>query len=327
MHPETNVLDLEGLTAAARLLNQGPADLDWLTRRLRSELKDPRVTVECVTATVMTTTVLIGRPDGRVCRLVDVLEGQTLTHRVPAATAGRTDLWTNLSLQPLYAYAGIDPLPLTTGGELTAGRFGHAALIGPPGWLPDVPAGGLVGLTVERGRVRVVPLPEGVNASPEHEQQVRATLAQHIREEAWWSDYGEPNREAELNRAIGHALLEDPDLFRRPLSPLTELLHDVLSEHSRRHLFDDVALGGGGGRVVLRRRDARVPPQRAEPASAQVRHVLRPVRGGDPRPRGVAHTLRRGPRALGGLGRTCHEESCTDLSARDRGVTTIAHSR
>ena len=246
MHPEANLLDIDELSVAVRLLRQGPADLDWLTRRLRAELKDARVTPDRVAATVMTTTVLVGRPDGQVCRLLDVLEGQTLTHRVAAATPGRTDLWTNLSLQPLYAYAGIDPLPLTTGGELTAAKFGHPALIGPSGWLPDVPAGDLIGLRVENGQVQVLPLPVGVDATPEREQEVRATLARHIREEAWWSDYGERNREAELNRAIGHALLEDPRLFELPLSPLIELLHDVLAEHSRRHLIEDTAAWEAG---------------------------------------------------------------------------------
>jgi hypothetical protein len=186
-----------------------------------------------------------------VCRLIDLLEGQTLTHRVEAGTAGRTDLWTNLSLQPLFTYAGIDPLPLLTGGELTTAKFGHAALVGPAGWLPDVPAGGLVGLTVEDGRVRVTPMHEGVAASPKHEQEVRALLARHIREEAWWSDFGEPNREAELTRAIGSALLEDPDLFAVPVSPLIELLHDILTEHSRRHLFDDTAAWEAGPVVAL----------------------------------------------------------------------------
>ncbi|WP_169744219.1 hypothetical protein [Knoellia aerolata] len=194
----------------------------------------------------MSTTLLVGMPDGRICRLLDVLDGQTLTHRVEAATTGRTDLWTNVSLLPLLVCAALDPIPLVTGGALTAAEFGHPALVGPPGWMPDVPAGALLALTVERGRVRIEALSDGVGSTPAQEQRVRAILGRHIRDEAWWSDVAEPNREAELNRAVSHGLIEDPELFRTPVSPLIELLHDVLSEHSRAHVFDDAAAWDAG---------------------------------------------------------------------------------
>jgi hypothetical protein len=251
MQPETDFLEPDVLSVALRLLSNGPADIEWLTRRLRTQLKDARLTTKQVTATVESATMLVGRPDGRVCRLLDVLNGQTLTHRVTAATDGRTDLWTDLSLQPLYVCAMVDPIPLTTGGQLRAADFGHSALVGPRGWLPDIAAGGLLAVCVDAGRVHLEALPDGVNASPAHEQEVRETLARHIRLESWWSDFGEPNREAELNRAIGNALLEDPALFATPVSPLIELLHDVLTEHSRRHLFDDTAAWEAGDVVSM----------------------------------------------------------------------------
>ena len=251
MQPETDILEPDVLSVALRLLSNGPADIEWLTRRLRTQLKDARLTTKHVSATVESATVLVGRPDGRVCRLLDVLEGQTLTHRVTAATGGRTDLWTDLSLLPLHVCALYDPIPLMTGGEIRAAEFGHSALVGPRGWLPEVPAGGLLAVSVEAGRVHLEQLPDGVNASPEHEQGVRETMARHIRLEGWWSDFGEPNREAELNRAIGNALLEDPTLFATPVSPLIELLHDVLTEHSHRHLFDDTAAWEAGEVVSM----------------------------------------------------------------------------
>ncbi|MFW5471092.1 hypothetical protein ACOCJ4_13725 [Knoellia sp. CPCC 206435] len=245
-HDADALAQLDQLSTALRVLASGPLPLDWLTGRLRAEFRDARVTRESVIAMAMNATVLVGRPDGRICRLLDVLDGQTLTHRVEAATTDRTDLWTNVSLQPLLLCASLDPIPLVTGGELTAAEFGHPALLGPAGWLPDVPAGTVLALTVEGGRVRIEALPNGVGATAAQEQRVRAILGRHIREEAWWSDVGEPNREAELNRALGHALIEDPELFRRPVSPLVELLHDVLSEHSRQHVFDDTAAWAAG---------------------------------------------------------------------------------
>ena len=244
-------LDPAELSVALRVLDDGPADVEWLTQRLRRELRDARLDEKQVAAAVQSTTVLVGRPDGRVSRLIDLLEGQTLTHRVTVGTANRTDLWTNLSLQPLHACALMAPIPLATGGALRAAEFGHAALVGPQGWLPDVPPGAILALSVRHGQLRIASLPSGTSASPEQEQAVRATLARHIREEAWWSDFGDPDRAGELNRAFGHALLEDPDLFRVPVSPLIELLHDVLSEHSRRHLFDDTAAWDTGEVVAF----------------------------------------------------------------------------
>ena len=238
--------EMDVLSTALRVLASGPLDLDWLWRRLRADLRDVRLTRQSVMDMVMSATVLVGRPDGQICRLLDVLDGQTLTHRVEAATKDRRDLWTNVSLQPLLLCATFDPIPLATGGELTAAQFGHPALLGPPGWIPEVATGTLLALTVDRGRVRIEALPDGVGATPAEEQRVRAILGRHIREEAWWSHEAEPNREAELNRAIGHALVENPELFRTPVSPLIELLHDVLSEQSRRHVFDDAAAWNAG---------------------------------------------------------------------------------
>ena len=166
---QSNLLDIDERRAPARpsgsrLVDPAPA----------AELKDARVTPDRVAATVMTTTVLVGRPDGQVFRLLDVLEGQTLTHRVAAATPGRTDLWTNLSPNRSTPTPGSTHCHWT-GGELTA-AVRAPRLIGPSGWLPDVPAGDLIGLRVENGQVQVLPLPDGVDATPEREQEVRATL-------------------------------------------------------------------------------------------------------------------------------------------------------
>ena len=144
MDIEGNGLGPDQVDVPLRVLDNGPAEVDWLTQRLRSELRDTHFDEKRVTSAVESATVLVGRPDGRVSRLLDLLEGQTLTHRVTAGTVGRTDLWTNLSLQPLHACAVMAPIPLASGGEVRSAQFGHAALVGPPGWLPDVPAGSLL---------------------------------------------------------------------------------------------------------------------------------------------------------------------------------------
>ena len=154
MDIEGNGLGPDQVDIALRVLDNGPAEVEWLTERLRSELRDTHIDEKRVTSAVESATVLVGRPDGRVSRLLDLLEGQTLTHRVTAGTVGRTNLWTNLSLQPLHACAVMAPIPLASGGEVRSAQFGHAALVGPPGWLPDVPAGSLLGPV---GQARTAP--------------------------------------------------------------------------------------------------------------------------------------------------------------------------
>ena len=219
------------------LLRDGPLPLDQLTARARDDRGDARIDEDAVSDVVFSSAIMVGGPDGQVGLLIDHLDGQVLTHRVTADTAGRTDLWSNLALQPLAACAVRDPLRLASGGELRAARFGHEALVGPPGWLPDVAAGTLLALSVADREVTVRPLPEGTEASPEEEQAVRAALARHYRKESWWNADVMEERPAELNRAIGHALLEDPGLLARPVSPLNELLYDALQQDRQDHQF------------------------------------------------------------------------------------------
>lgn len=49
------------------------------------------------------------------------------------------------------------------------------------------------------------------------------------------------SRPAELTRAIGHAVLENPTLFERPQRPLDELLYDALEQHVDDHHWRDFA--------------------------------------------------------------------------------------
>lgn len=219
------------------LLEDGPQRLEWLTKRARQVRRDVRIDEEVVRDVVCWSAILVGAPDGQVGLLIDHLDGQVLTHRVTAATAGRTDLWSNLALQPLAVCAIHSPLRLVAGGELRVAEFGHEALVGPPDWLPDVPAGTLLALSVSDRRVDVRSLPEGTDTSPEKEQAVRAALGRHYRKGSWWHAEQMDERPAELNRAIGHALLENPQLLAQPVSPLNELLYDVLEQDRRDHVF------------------------------------------------------------------------------------------
>lgn len=213
--------------------------VSMLTRRARRDTRDATVSEFEVEHHVDRSPVLIGMPDGTVTHLRNVLEGSILTQRVRSSTGDRTDLWTTLALAPLMMLALGEPLPLASGGVLRAAQFGHSALVGPEGWLPDVPPWGLVALEVRGGEVHTrVVLESELGDLPRH-QQARELIALHYRRERWLTgrDHLE-TRPAEVVNAIAYALLEDPTLLAVPLPPLDELLHDALEEQHESHWGD-----------------------------------------------------------------------------------------
>lgn len=232
------------------LLHAGPQDVEWLTARARRRLQDARVDDQAVWEAVQTCTLLIGRPDGSVIRLIDALDGQMLTHRVAARTEGRAELWSVLALIPLIACAGVQPIPLVDGGEVAPAAFGHSALVGPPGWLPPANPGQLLGFRISQGRLSVHSVASTAVES-ERDVQVRQALTTHYRTETWFADDELQARPGALNRAIGFALLEHPDLFTEPVSPLNELLYDALREGDRLSQFRDRSAWEAGDCVDL----------------------------------------------------------------------------
>lgn len=228
-------------TVLVELLAHGPQDVGLLTRRARRLLRDPRIDDDATAELVATSALLVGRADGSVIRLLDVLEGQVLTHRVDAAVAGRTDLWTGLALQPLLTWCTVAPIPLASGGSVQVGSFAHPALVGPPGWLPGATPGSLLGFRVVAGELDVAPVADEQLGDLRREVAVRTVLARHYRREQWWSEDDLADRPGELDRALAHALLQDPDLLRVPVAPLDELLHDPLHQGQQDHQFRDMS--------------------------------------------------------------------------------------
>ena len=223
----------------AQILAQPGATVSVLTRRARRETRDATVSEFEVEHHVDRSTVLVGLPDGTVTHLRHVLEGAVLTQRVRASTEGRTDLWTTLALAPLMMLAIGEPLPLATGGVLRAAAFGHSALIGPAGWLPEVPPWGLVALELRAGEVNTRVVPESELGDLPRHQRARELLALHYRRERWLTGTDDlETRPAEAVNAIAYALLEDPTLLAEPLPPLDELLHDALEEQHQHHWRD-----------------------------------------------------------------------------------------
>jgi hypothetical protein len=223
----------------AQVCAQPGSTVNLLTRRVRRTTRDATVSELEVERHVDRSPVLVGLPDGTVTHLRQVLEGSVLTQRVRSATAGRTDLWTTLALAPLTMLALGEPLPLASGGLLRAGAFGHSALVGPAGWLPEVQPWELVGLELCGGEVHPRVVRESELGDLARHQRVREAIALHYRRERWLSGTEHlETRPAEVVNAIAFALLEDPKLLAEPLPPLDELLHDALEEQHQHHWRD-----------------------------------------------------------------------------------------
>ena len=222
------------------LVRQGRTPLELLVRQMRKERRDARVDAEAVYQCVTGSSLLVGHPGGEVGTLLEVLEGHVLTQRVPGPTAGRKDLWCTTALQPFLAWCSVLPLPLIGGGELTAAEFGHAALVGPPGWLPEAQPGDLLALHVEDGALGITLVDRDAGTSPANgpvdQQDLRRLLAHHFDVHRLYSlDTISLPRPGELIVALTHALLERPEILREPGVPLDELLYDPLNQQDIDH--------------------------------------------------------------------------------------------
>ncbi len=221
----------------------GASDLDWLTARARKERRDARIDVDSVEAVVESSTLLAWRPNGTVDHLMHVLDGVVLTQRARAPLAGRTDLWCTVAMQPLLNITAFTSLPLADGsGHVSRGASAQDVLVGPEGWLPDVPRYGVVGIRLRDGMLSTVTVDEADFPDLEEQERTRQLLAHHYRIERWYAGEDDvQTRPAEMVRALLYARLEDPDLLSTPHLPLDELLYLSLEQDSDIHYWRDRA--------------------------------------------------------------------------------------
>ena len=189
---------------------------------------------------------LVGLPDGRASHLLHVLDRQWFTQRVRASTAGRDDLWVTSALAPIVTVLVEQPVPLRSGGDLAMAAHFQQAVTGPGGWLPAVPAGGIVALRFVDGAVEARAVPD-LAVSLERDQATRELLARHYRNERWHVD-DEPTTRHTLTRAVTASVLEVPHLFEEARTPLDELLHDPLREEHQ-HAWRDMAVWQADGSI------------------------------------------------------------------------------
>lgn len=155
-------------------------------------------------------------PDGRYDAAARVLEGAVLTHRVRYPTAGRTTLWAGVDLEVLELLSPTGRLPLRGGGELVRRRGTPVTWHGPAGWLPVLGRDELLHVRLVAGTVHVRAGAPPDGAESPHAVRVREMLRRHLR----------PDRPdaRPVASALLRALVEAPDLLRRAVPPLDELL-------------------------------------------------------------------------------------------------------
>lgn len=223
------------------ILDHEASSLDVLATAAREEkitrARDPLTTVRTA---IRHDPRLIELPDGRWQCGLRLLAGNTLTHRVRAATSGRDVLFLGVEAAPLIAFLEHGPLKLVDGGEVTMRSrhrstwSGPPVALGPPGWLPDLPADALVGLawssagltvsTVDIASARAAPRNDATTTPQDdpRAERVRTVLARHAQGGLRFDTY--PHSTPPLARIIWSALLEVPDLFAEPVLPLDEVL-------------------------------------------------------------------------------------------------------
>lgn len=159
------------------------------------------------------------RPDGRYDAAARLLRGQVFTTR--PRSVGDEVLWTHRDLDPLAALS-LPGLPLARGGEMKPGSSAVESWTGPPGWLPDVAPGELLGLRWDGATLHVEAVCDAVDGASERVRDVREVLGRHARARRRdsWSYQPRPS----LTQTVLSALVEEPALFSQPLPPLRELL-------------------------------------------------------------------------------------------------------
>ena len=219
----------------------GASDLEWLTARARKERRDTRIDADAVASVVETSTMLACRPDGTIDHLMHVLDGTVLTQRARAPLAARTDLWCTVAMQPLLNITAFTSLPLADGsGHVTRAPSGQEVLVGPEGWLPDVPRYGVVGIRLLDGMLSPITVDEADFPDLEEQERTRQLLAHHYRIERWYAGQDDlETRPGEMVRALQYARLEDPELLSKPHLPLDELLYLSLERESDIHYWRD----------------------------------------------------------------------------------------
>jgi hypothetical protein len=229
--------------ATQLILEHGPLPLDQL-HSFALEREVTRARSSGSLRSSLTGPGFVLRPDGRYDTAARLLRGSCFTTR-PRRSSQDGVLWLSRDVDPLLAL-NLTSLPLKGGGEARGGAGNTPTWVGPRGWLPDVAPGELIALTWDGEALDVRPLATVPAADSDTVAATRTLLAAHAsaRHRGSWPYSSAPP----LTTVVLSALLEDPQLFREPLPPLSELL--PLPEDLR-PLADDIPFREMDGYEVL----------------------------------------------------------------------------
>lgn len=198
------------------LLLHGPSTAEEIHRVLLEDGTTSAKTATGVRQSLAGSPLAFPLPDGRWDLTTRALAGVVLTVR-PRSRIRHDTLWVHDDLGPFDSLLTGRRLPLTAGGTAELGGGQVRTLVGPPGWLPDVQPGGLIGLRWTGVALEVF----AAEVAPEHRDvtDLRQLLKRHHVSLKTQYSY----RETSLSAVLISALREDPEAFAQPRPPLSEI--------------------------------------------------------------------------------------------------------
>lgn len=205
--------------------DHGPTSVDELYQAARAANVTTARTAGTILQAMRERSGFVQLPDGRYTVASRLLAGSVLTHRVRDGRPVRESLWAGRELGPIQTLlAQLREVPTDTGGTITYSRYRPSVLDVPPGWLPDVSAGELVGLRWTGSHLQA----SRVQADEQRAVEVRAVLIRHRqaldKERRGAHPLASVDRFGDAAEVALSALVEVPDLFAEPVPPLDELL-------------------------------------------------------------------------------------------------------
>ncbi|MGI8536333.1 MAG: hypothetical protein ACR2K2_07485 [Mycobacteriales bacterium] len=209
------------------LLRQGPCTEEELRQELVRTGRSTAKTTAGVKSALADHPYARPLPDGRWDTGARALAGAVLTTR-PRSRLRDGVLWVHRDLEPFDALHGREGIRLAAGGVARRGSTRVPTIVGPDGWLPAVEPGQLLALTWDGKAMSVELATDVLTVDSDEVLAVRRLLRAHaeavVQPPPW-----QLSRPPSMSTTVLSALQEQPDLFGRPLPPLSELL--PLPEH------------------------------------------------------------------------------------------------
>ena len=205
------------------LIAHGPATAEEIHRALLDAGVTSGKTPSSIRTSLGSSRFAFQLPDQRWDLTTRALAGVVLTVR-PRSRLRDNVLWVHRDLEPFDGLLTGDTIPLLSGGVARLGGGQIRTLIGPEGWLPDVPPGDLLGLRWTGRALDVFPVDQPVSTDL---APVRDLLRRHL--EGLAKPYG---AHPEMATVFVSVLREAPQLFSTPQPPLSEIFSLSIAELS-----------------------------------------------------------------------------------------------